>query len=242
MHDAAHTIGPGEGALTSPSAHVDGARASAAWRVGAARVTKRAIDVVGAAFGLLLLSPLLAMVALAVRLDSPGSPLFSQARLGKNGVPFTFYKFRSMSEGNDCSIHRAYVTRLIRSQSESLKGSEGSYKIERDPRVTRLGRILRRTSVDELPQLWNVLRGDMSLVGPRPPLPYEVELYTARHLRRLEVTPGMTGLWQVSGRTKTTFEQMVDLDLAYIDNWSLGLDLRILVRTVSAVLDRKGAW
>ncbi len=147
-----------------------------------------------------------------------------------------------MFDGNSSDIHRKYVRRLIRQGSTDLKGESGAFKIENDPRVTRLGRILRRTSIDELPQLLNVLRGEMSLVGPRPPLGYEVELYTPHHLRRLEVLPGITGLWQVSGRTETTFEEMVDLDIAYVDNWSLWLDAKVLARTVGVVLSRRGAW
>lgn len=233
---------------SAPGLRFDPARLTAQERAvpaigrGMARLAKRALDVTASAVGLVLLSPVLLVVAIAVRVDSSGPAIFAQRRLGKNGRPFTFYKFRSMCDGCDSDMHRSYVSRLIKSQSEELKGASGSYKLDRDPRITRVGRILRRTSLDELPQLYNVLRGEMSLVGPRPPLAYEVELYTARHMRRLEATPGMSGLWQVSGRTNTTFEQMVDLDLAYIDNWSLALDLEILLRTISVVLDRGGAW
>lgn len=205
-------------------------------------LAKRLLDVTGSAIGLLLLSPLFAVLALAIRLDSKGPALYKQARLGKDGVPFVFYKFRTMTAGTACDVHKEYVTNLITSCSEDLKGDSGSYKLEDDDRVTRVGHYLRRTSVDELPQLWNVLRGDMSLVGPRPPLEYEVELYTPWQGRRLEVLPGMTGLWQVSGRNQLTYEQMIELDIAYIDDWSLGLDLSILWRTVSVVLTRRGAW
>lgn len=208
----------------------------------AGALAKRVLDIVGATVGLALLSPVLALVAVAVRLDSPGSAVFRQQRIGRGGRPFTFYKFRTMRDGNDPAIHRAYTAALIKGETENLRGENGSFKIEADPRVTRLGRFLRRTSIDELPQLVNVLRGDMSLVGPRPPLDYEVALYSDRDHRRLGVTPGITGLWQVNGRCGTTFSEMVDLDLAYIDNWSLGLDLRIIARTFRAVLDRKGAW
>ena len=175
-------------------------------------------------------------------MESSGPALFRQERLGKNGAPFTFYKFRTMVDGNDPSIHQKYVEQLITQGSEAAKGDTGSFKIGNDPRVTRFGRILRRTSIDELPQLINMLLGDMSLVGPRPPLRYEVELYSARAMRRLEVRPGITGLWQVSGRCQTTFDEMVDLDIEYVDNWSLGLDAKIILRTIPVVFGRKGAW
>jgi lipopolysaccharide/colanic/teichoic acid biosynthesis glycosyltransferase len=206
------------------------------------RAAKRAIDFMVAAAGLVLLSPFLVLVAVAVRLESKGPVLFRQTRLGKDAQPFTFYKFRTMVDGNDPAIHRRYVENLIAKPSEELKGDTGSFKIENDPRLTRLGGLLRRTSVDELPQLFNVLTGEMSLVGPRPPLAYEVELYSARALRRLECKPGITGLWQVSGRCMTTFDEMVELDVEYIETWSLALDLRILARTPRAVLGGKGAW
>jgi lipopolysaccharide/colanic/teichoic acid biosynthesis glycosyltransferase len=147
-----------------------------------------------------------------------------------------------MVDGNDPAIHRRYVTKLITEGSCELAGDTGSFKIEQDPRVTRLGRILRRTSLDELPQLINVFKGEMSLVGPRPPLDYEGALYSARAMGRLECVPGMTGLWQVSGRCERTFDEMIDLDLEYKDNWSLGLDLKILALTIPVVFGRKGAW
>ncbi|PKQ14947.1 MAG: UDP-phosphate galactose phosphotransferase [Actinobacteria bacterium HGW-Actinobacteria-7] len=203
---------------------------------------KRVADFCAAALGLVLLSPILVLVGLIIRLESPGPALFKQERLGQAGEPFTFLKFRTMVDGNDPSIHQEYVRELITQGSESLKGDTGSFKIENDPRVTRFGRILRRTSVDELPQLINVLIGDMSLVGPRPPLRYEVKLYSPRALRRLECRPGITGLWQVSGRCETTFDEMVALDIEYAERWSLGLDLKILVRTIPVVFGRKGAW
>jgi lipopolysaccharide/colanic/teichoic acid biosynthesis glycosyltransferase len=202
---------------------------------------KRALDVFGAVFGLVVLSPLFAVVAALIRLDSPGPAIFTQTRIGRDGVPFTFYKFRSMCVDNDCESHRTYVARLIKG-GEGLRGENGSYKIEADPRVTRVGHFLRRTSIDELPQLYNVLRGEMSLVGPRPPLPYEAELYTREQWRRLEPLPGMTGLWQVSGRAETTFDRMVELDIEYGETRTFWMDLRILLRTVSVVLGRKGAW
>lgn len=206
------------------------------------RAAKRFIDVVASGLGLLLLSPFLLLVAGIVRLESRGPALFRQERLGHNGEPFTFYKFRTMRDGNDPTIHKQYVESLITQPSDELKGDGGAFKIENDPRVTRIGGFLRRTSIDELPQLINVLLGHMSLVGPRPPIAYEAELYSERAKRRLECKPGITGLWQVSGRCETTFEEMVDLDIHYIETWSLLLDMQILMRTPWAVIDGKGAW
>jgi lipopolysaccharide/colanic/teichoic acid biosynthesis glycosyltransferase len=207
-----------------------------------ALAVKRSIDVLVSALGLAVLSPFLLLIAVAVRLESHGPALFRQVRLGKNGQPFTFYKFRTMVDGNDPSVHRRYVERLITRPSEELKGDTGSFKLEHDPRVTKVGGFLRRTSLDELPQLLNVLNGEMSLVGPRPPLVYEAELYSERASRRLECTPGITGLWQVSGRCLTTFDEMVELDIEYIESWSLGLDMAILARTLPAVINGGGAF
>ncbi|MCL2504001.1 MAG: sugar transferase [Coriobacteriia bacterium] len=206
------------------------------------RFGKRVIDLLGAVFGLVVLSPLFVLVGAAIRLESSGPAFFKQERIGKDGQPFTFYKFRTMKNGNNSKIHQEYVRRLITDGSEELKGETGSFKLGADPRITRLGHFLRHTSIDELPQLINVLTGEMSLVGPRPPLPYEVEVYPEHAFRRLEETPGMTGLWQVSGRADTTFDEMVELDVKYIDNWSLGLDVSILARTIPAVFGGKGAW
>ncbi len=203
---------------------------------------KRVLDVAGSLFGLIVLSPLFLTVAAVVKIESPGSGIFAQERVGRNGRSFKMLKFRTMRVEASCDAHRQHMTKLITQDAACAKGEDGTYKMEQDPRVTRVGRVLRRTSLDELPQLVNVLRGEMSLVGPRPPLDYEVELYSPRHMRRLEVLPGMTGLWQVSGRTRLDFEQMVDLDLQYIENWSIRLDLRILWRTVFVVLTREGAW
>lgn len=207
-------------------------------RAGAA--AKRLLDIGGSLFGLVVLSPLFAAVAMAIRLDSPGPVFFRQQRLGLNGRPFVIYKFRTMFAEADSEVHREYVQALIAGGGSDLKGESGAYKLDGDTRITRVGSWLRTTSIDELPQLLNVLRGEMSLVGPRPPLGYEVELYSERDARRLEVTPGMTGLWQVSGRNNTDFAQMVELDLAYIERRSLLLDLRILARTFTAVLSRSG--
>jgi lipopolysaccharide/colanic/teichoic acid biosynthesis glycosyltransferase len=178
--------------------------------------------------------------AAVIYLDSPGPVLFRQQRIGLYGRPFTFLKFRSMRVDADSAPHRQFATAFIQGKAQPQPSDSGQlYKLVRDRRVTRVGHFLRRSSLDELPQLWNVLRGEMSLVGPRPPIPYEVECYRPEHLRRLTVKPGITGLWQVSGRSATTFEQMVALDVAYIRRRSLLLDLSILWRTVPVVLLRK---
>jgi exopolysaccharide biosynthesis polyprenyl glycosylphosphotransferase len=206
---------------------------------------KRGFDIVGAIAGLLLLSPLMLVIAVAVAATSRGPVVFKQVRLGKRGVPFTFYKFRSMYCQADDQVHREYVAKLINGNLEEINQGEATeplYKMQDDPRITRVGRLLRKTSVDELPQLFNVLKGDMSLVGPRPPLPYEAEKYQLWHLRRvLEIKPGITGLWQVNGRSKTSFDEMVRLDLRYVRRCSLPFDLRILLKTVKVVLQGDGA-
>jgi exopolysaccharide biosynthesis polyprenyl glycosylphosphotransferase len=206
---------------------------------------KRVLDIVGAAAALLLLSPLMLAIAALVAATSPGPVIFKQSRLGRRGVPFTFYKFRSMHCRADDRIHREYVAKLIAGDLEAVNQGEAAkplYKMKNDPRITRVGRLLRRTSMDELPQLFNVLKGDMSLVGPRPPLPYEAEKYQPWHLRRvLEIKPGITGLWQVNGRSKTSFDDMVRLDLRYLRTCSLPLDLKILFNTARAVVQGEGA-
>ena len=194
---------------------------------------KRAVDVAGSALGLLLLAPVLLLLALAVKLTSRGPAIFAQDRCGRGGRTFRFYKFRTMVA--DAEARKQELAHLNEVQGPA-------FKLTRDPRITPLGRLLRRTSLDELPQLWNVLKGDMSLVGPRPPTREEVERYSDRHAQRLSVIPGITGLWQVSGRSRIAdFERWVDLDLEYIRSWSLWLDLRILVRTVVVVLLTRGA-
>jgi exopolysaccharide biosynthesis polyprenyl glycosylphosphotransferase len=193
---------------------------------------KRAFDVVLSALGLVLLSPVLMLMALAVRLDSPGPVLFRQRRMGLNGREFTLYKFRSMRLGAEDELHG------LRARNEA----DGPvFKMRDDPRVTRVGRFIRRTSIDELPQLWNVLKGEMSIVGPRPPLPEEVRRYERWQRRRLSMKPGITCTWQVSGRSDVEFDRWMELDLAYIDEWSLWRDLRIVARTIPAVLLRRGA-
>ena len=205
---------------------------AAAWD-GWQRWVKRLFDIAGAAILLLLLAPVFALIAIAIKLDSRGPVLFRQTRSGKDGVPFAFLKFRGMVA--DAEAQRAAL--------EALNEAQGPiFKMKRDPRVTRVGRLLRRTSLDELPQLWNVLRGEMSLVGPRPPLPSEVAKYEPWQRGRLAVKPGLTGLWQVSGRSLLGFDQMVRLDCAYIARWSLWLALRILLQTALAVFFMRGAY
>jgi len=246
---------------------------------------KRVVDVVVSATLLVVLAPLMLVIAVLVKLDSPGPAIFRQARAGAKWTndgtgewetqTFTFYKFRSMRNDADPDLHRAFVTAFIhhdnermaeiqsmcaktapkaqrafaraflgrRRRNDAARAEQAAMerKLTQDPRITPLGRILRKTSLDELPQLWNVLKGDMSLVGPRPPIPYEVDEYQPRHMRRLHAKPGMTGLWQVEGRSAVDFEQMVVLDVDYIERQSFWLDLEILLRTPLAVLVGKGA-
>jgi lipopolysaccharide/colanic/teichoic acid biosynthesis glycosyltransferase len=205
---------------------------------------KRGIDLVGSALLLVILSPLLAIIALAVKCASQGPVLFRQTRVGQRGKHFTFLKFRSMAVASSPSLHENYVKQFIRGTAAKNTNEKGEevFKLTQDPRVTPFGKFLRRTSLDELPQLWNVLRGEMSLVGPRPPIPYEVECYDLWHQRRvLELKPGITGLWQVKGRSRTGFDDMVRLDLHYARTWSLWLDLEILLQTPLAVFGAGGA-
>jgi lipopolysaccharide/colanic/teichoic acid biosynthesis glycosyltransferase len=207
---------------------------------------KRMMDIAGGAALLLMLSPLLAAIAAMIKLTSKGPVIFEQERLGRFGARFKCLKFRTMYTDNDPKIHQEYIQQFISGKEES-GNSNGSqqpvYKIVNDPRVTAVGRFLRKTSLDELPQFWNVLRGEMSLVGPRPPVLYEFEIYDVWHRRRiLDVKPGVTGLWQVSGRSRTRFDDMVRLDLRYCRTWSLWLDLKILLSTPRAVLGGDGAY
>ena len=200
---------------------------------------KRAIDLAGSAVALIVLSPLFLVIASLVRMTSPGPVFFRQKRVGQNGEEFTFLKFRSMAVNNDTAIHQEYVKNLI---ANKASGAGGPLKIQNDPRVTAIGRLLRKSSMDELPQFINVLKGDMSLVGPRPPIPYELENYSLWHRRRvLEAKPGITGAWQVEGRSRTTFDEMVRMDLRYIRSQSVWLDLKILLKTPLAVINGNGA-
>lgn len=206
---------------------------------------KRAIDVVGSSAALVCLAPIFLILAILVKLTSKGPTLFRQARVGQYGVPFMFLKFRSMIVSTDVKVHEKYVKDFIAGKPVLRRDARARavFKITNDPRVTWIGRFMRRTSLDEIPQFWNVLRGDMSLVGPRPPIPYELEVYGLWHRRRLlESKPGITGLWQVHGRSRTTFDEMVRLDLQYARTWSPLLDLKILLQTPRAVFSGDGAY
>ncbi len=200
---------------------------------------KRGIDIAGSLFAVVFLLPVFLAISLVVKLSSPGPVLFSQKRLGIQGREFDFLKFRSMYVDNDPSIHKEYVSKLIAGKQKS----SGVYKIRMDPRVTKIGSLLRKSSLDELPQFINVLRGEMSLVGPRPPIQYERDKYQTWHKRRvLEVKPGITGLWQVKGRSRTTFDEMVRLDIRYIQEQSPWLDTKIVLLTPAAILSGTGAY
>jgi lipopolysaccharide/colanic/teichoic acid biosynthesis glycosyltransferase len=198
------------------------------------RLAKRGFDVIASLLGLVVTSPILLGVGIAVRLESPGPILFSQVRLGLGGRPFRLLKFRTMHLTADERRHQEHIAELLRVGDPAAGGTWTP--IEADPRVTRIGGFLRRSHLDELPQLINVLRGEMSIVGPRPPIPYEVELYEPWHLRRLAVLPGLTGLWQVQGWGRLTFDEGVRLDVEYIDRRSLGLDVQIILRTAWQML------
>lgn len=208
---------------------------------------KRVIDIVGSSLAILLLSPVFCLISLLIMVTSKGPVLFRQERLGQFGKKFIFLKFRSMHVNSDDTIHREYTKKLITENIATEENSGGVhapvYKIRNDPRITPIGEFLRKSSLDELPQLLNVLTGEMSLVGPRPPIPYEFENYDIWHrYRLLKVKPGITGLWQVTGRSSTTFDEMVRLDLKYIQEWSLWLDFKILLLTPWAVIKGKGAY
>jgi lipopolysaccharide/colanic/teichoic acid biosynthesis glycosyltransferase len=217
-------------------------------------IAKRLLDIFVVLFMGLCIGLVVPLIALAIKIDSRGPVIYRQERIRgrrirKNGgwvwtlEPFTFYKFRTMATGAPSAIHRKYMSAYIAGDTDALSQmADGTtYKLTADPRITRVGRFLRKLSIDELPQLWNVLIGDMSLVGPRPPLRYEVDLYDERHLRRMQSASGLTGWWQINGRCETSFEEMVALDLDYIDQGSLWLDMRILARTIPTVLTGRGA-
>jgi exopolysaccharide biosynthesis polyprenyl glycosylphosphotransferase len=217
--------------------------------VGFSWMLKRGFDVAFAAMALIVLSPILLAVAVVVRVTSRGPVLFRQIRVGLDGRHFNMVKFRSMRTGSPAQIHDEYTRHWIygrtgsgASGNGSVNGTSGAdpssdvHKITDDPRITTVGKVLRATSLDELPQFWNVLRGDMSVVGPRPALPYEVDRYTEWHKRRLAVPPGITGAWQVAGRSDLSFEEMVELDVDYIERWSVESDIKIVLKTVPAVL------
>jgi len=207
---------------------------------------KRSTDIFGSLFCILLFSPLFVIIPLLIKLTSEGPVFFRQERVGRYGRRFTFLKFRSMYEDCNHDIHKEYTRRLISGQQDTEMSDDngrGAYKITDDPRVTPIGRFLRMSSMDELPQFFNVLKGEMSLVGPRPPIPYELEAYDIWHRRRLlEVKPGITGIWQVHGRSSTTFDEMVRMDIKYIREWSIWMDIKLLLKTPWVVLTGKGAY
>ncbi len=208
----------------------------ARWRLRIAfhAVLKRLVDVTASGLLIVLLLPLFGFVALLIKLESPGPVFFSQKRVGRAGRPFDFFKFRSMY------IDAEARKQELMDQNEMAGGV--LFKMKHDPRITRIGRFIRRYSIDELPQLWNVLRGDMSLVGPRPPVPGEVEQYTPSDRRRLDAIPGITGLWQVSGRSDIPFDQQVELDVQYIHSATLWENIKLLLKTIPAVLSGRGAY
>jgi lipopolysaccharide/colanic/teichoic acid biosynthesis glycosyltransferase len=197
------------------------------------RLIKRWVDIVGALAGLLLLLPLLPVILIMIKLDSPGPVLFTQLRVGKRGRLFRCHKFRSMCvDAEERKLQLAHLN----------EATGAAFKIQEDPRITRVGRFLRRSSLDEFPQLWNILIGDMSIVGPRPQIPCEVAQYTPRQALRLLATPGLTCLWQVSGRSQLDFDAWMELDLEFVRNRSLSYEIKILLRTLPAVIERKGAY
>jgi exopolysaccharide biosynthesis polyprenyl glycosylphosphotransferase len=203
---------------------------------------KNLMDITGSLLALLFFSPILLIIAAAIKMTSEGPVFFKQERMGLNGETFTFLKFRSMYTNSDHNRHKDYIKKFI-GEGKDNGNTPGVYKLSNDPRITSIGNFLRKTSLDELPQFINVLKGEMSLVGPRPPIPYECELYDIWHRRRLfSVKPGITGLWQVTGRSRTTFDEMVRLDLKYINEWSLWLDIKLLLKTPWVILTGKGAY
>ena len=209
--------------------------------VGSYAFTKRVLDIVLALGLILLFAPLMLLISIGIRISSPGPILYRQTRIGKNGKPFHMLKFRSMQVKNNPDLHREYVQRLIRENTSPIGRGNGSLKIIGDPRITGLGKYLRKFSLDELPQFFNVLKGEMSIVGPRPSLPYEYEVYNDWHKQRLEVSPGITGLWQVKAHNTVAFDEMVGLDIEYIQTMNLWLDLKIMVLTPVEMIRGKGA-
>ena len=216
------------------SSGVEQTRLPARWEP----IARRAVDLSVVVVALLVLMIPMLVIGMAIRLSSPGPAFYRQQRIGRGGRPFTMYKFRTMRVGGSDAQHRELIARELRGEDTSVNGS---WKIDHDPRVTRIGSLLRRTSLDELPQLFNVLLGQMSLVGPRPCLDWEAEMFPARFAERFDVRPGLTGLWQVSGRSTMGTLEMLELDLAYVRSWGFWSDLRILLRTVPALLRGQGA-
>lgn len=216
------------------SSGVEQTRLPARWEP----IARRTVDLAVVVVALLVLAIPMLLIAMAIRWGSPGPAFYRQQRIGRGGRPFTMYKFRTMRVGGSDAQHRELIARELRGEDTSVNGS---WKIDGDPRVTRVGSFLRRTSIDELPQLINVLWGQMSLVGPRPCLDWEAEMFPARFAERFDVPPGLTGLWQVSGRSTMGTLEMLELDLAYVRGWSFWSDLGILMRTVPALLRGQGA-
>ena len=212
---------------------------------GFLRHVKRCVDVVLSAVAITLLAPLMGIVALFIKRSSAGPVLFVQERLGRDGRPFRFFKFRSMQHNSDDAIHRQFAAMFISGDEDGCAGTNAGdkvFKMKADPRVTAIGAWLRRTSLDELPQLFNIFMGEMSLVGPRPPIAYEIDNYQPWHMERLKAVPGLTGLWQVSGRSSVSFDEMVRLDIRYINEWTPWQDLSIIVRTIPVVLKGTGGY
>ncbi len=232
-------IDPGE---QSPATRVSTTESRESLANTEALPPKRVLDLVLTCLMLVVLSPLLLLIILTIKISSPGPILHTQVRLGKKGKAFVLYKFRSMYVDGDDAHHRSYIKELIKASSpyKVAENGESLFKIFDDSRVTTVGKLIRKYSVDELPQLLNVLRGQMSLVGPRPPLPYEYEEYSDWHRKRLDGIPGITGLWQVSGKNTIPFDRMVELDIHYLKNWSLWLDIKIILRTIPTMLKGVG--
>ncbi|MFQ5511651.1 MAG: sugar transferase [Candidatus Krumholzibacteriia bacterium] len=204
---------------------------------------KRVCDLFFSTFILIFGFPFYALIALLIKLTSSGPVLFVQERVGKDGKAFRLYKFRTMADRNNDNVHRTFTENFIKGEMSGGNGTEKKlFKLEKDPRITSIGRFLRRTSLDELPQFINVFKGEMTVVGPRPPVTYEYHHYQEWHKKRLAVKPGLTGLWQVSGRSSVPFDEMVMLDLYYIENWSLLLDSKIILRTVPVMLSGSGGY
>ncbi len=229
--------------LTEPAVARTAVQSSSVWRLSPSRhyvFFKRVLDIVLALLLLLAVAPILLIVALCIAFDSPGPILYRQRRVGMYGFEFSILKFRSMYVNNDDRVHREAIKRYMK--GDTLSDGEGAnkFKLVADSRVTRVGRFIRKTSLDELPQLWNVVKGEMSLVGPRPPVPYEVEHYSLRAMRRLEGMPGLTGPWQVYGRSRVPFEEMVEMDIEYLQRQSLWEDVKLIALTGPVVLRGDG--
>lgn len=239
---AAFAVADGDWAIASPQLFVP---ADTTRYFSAEGHLKRAFDIVVSLAMLLVAAPLMIAVVIAIKKSSPGPVLFAQERLGRDGRPFRFYKFRSMKHNSDDAIHRQFAAMFINGDEggcADTNDGEKVFKMKQDPRITAIGAWLRRTSLDELPQLFNILKGEMSLVGPRPPIAYEIENYQPWHMERLKAVPGLTGLWQISGRSSVSFDEMVRLDIRYINSWSLWRDFIIVLKTVPVVFRGTGGY